>query len=1423
MSNYDEREFFQASRFVFIGDSIPSNDNKMMYRKGDIIINIGETQATEPIFVCIKGGMPGEWIVVGGGAAVAENGKSAYEIAVELGFEGTVEEWLESLQANGRAFTYEDFTEEQLAALVGPEGPAGPQGEPFKYEDFTIQQLELLTGPQGPEGPAGPQGEPGPIGPAFTYDDFTLDQLEGLRGPQGPAGVQGPMGPQGIQGPVGLTGPQGKQGEPGYSPVKGVDYFTEEELEDISYDDSEIRDLLLDEEPYVEFLNNYNRVFMCGYPAVVDINADHKYDENEAENAIIISYKYNTKPCYLVINAEDAAKTIIYGGYGPHKYEIRRVLPNTFIHVKNVKLYGVNIGGYFEGNIGKAELVMDNCQVEQICCGDCEKPINGKNPEKLIINEVNIQLNNVVCNGNAYIGSGGFGVINKGRMEINEGCMINFAIAGGSNGYTRFGEIIINGGTVNVLQSANRGIVDKSHLVINDGMVDRFYAGGSPASVVYDHYIELLGGTVHKFAPGFSNGITIPEIKGCIMNANVMNGDVSMLEVIDEKPEMVGGYGKSAYELAVEQGFEGTIEEWLESLRGPQGIQGVDGKPFEFEDFTIEQLESIRGPRGKQGIQGEIGPEGPAGPQGEPFKYEDFTEDQLLDLIGPEGPRGKSAYDVAVECGFKGDMNEWLESLIGEQGEQGPVGPAFTYEDFTMGQLEDLRGPQGEKGEPFKYEDFTKEQLAYLVGPEGPEGPQGPKGDPFTYEDFTVGQLEDLMGPEGPQGEVGPQGEKGDKGDPFKYEDFTKEQLMELRGPEGKQGPKGDPFTYDDFTIAQLAELIGPEGPQGPEGPAGPQGEVGPQGPQGHSAYQAWKTIEGNEEKSVEEFIEALRGPQGEKGETGPRGNAFEYGDFTIDQLEELRGPQGIQGEVGPQGPQGIQGPEGPQGPQGHSAYQAWKTIEGNEGRPVEEFIEALRGPQGEKGDQGSPFTYEDFTIAQLEELRGPQGIQGEVGPQGPEGVQGPEGPAGPQGHSAYQAWKTIEGNEEKSVEEFIEALRGPEGPAGPQGEQGPIGEAFTYGDFTLEQLEALRGPEGPAGPQGPKGDPMTFDDLNDIQKAALKGEQGLAGKDGEKGEKGDPFTYEDFTAAQLAKLVGPEGPAGPQGPQGERGPIGIQGLQGPVGPQGPQGERGIQGVPGPTGPQGLRGEPGQQGPVGPQGERGVQGTPGVQGEPGPQGPKGDKGDKGDQGPQGEIGPQGPAGKDYDPEVLNGIIERVEMLEHPKHKISSVPERTIVEYRENEIRIMCPEDAEFKQQEVGENGNANMYYMTMTTQAPEGAVAFNEGDKGVIVERNVSLEGKKYKTIWLALAMLSGGNWTYFGKNSTAAKPIGWDYIIEWLDAEGNIIETNTIRINLSNEDCHGVSLFSAVKELANMFKFNDNGELVVTIGGVSKIFVPKE
>lgn len=110
-----------------------------------------------------------------------------------------------SLQGpKGDAFTYEDFTPEQLEGLRGPQGIQGEKGEKgdaFEYDDFTAEQLEGLRGPQGVQGEQGIQGEKGD---AFEYSDFTAEQLEGLRGPQGDRGTPGAPGDPGVAGEPGV-------------------------------------------------------------------------------------------------------------------------------------------------------------------------------------------------------------------------------------------------------------------------------------------------------------------------------------------------------------------------------------------------------------------------------------------------------------------------------------------------------------------------------------------------------------------------------------------------------------------------------------------------------------------------------------------------------------------------------------------------------------------------------------------------------------------------------------------------------------------------------------------------------------------------------------------------------------------------------------------------------------------------------------------------------------------------------------------------------------------------------------------------------------------------------------------------------------------------------------------------------------------
>ena len=171
--------------------------------------------------------------------------------------------------------------------------------------------------------------------------------------------------------------------------------------------------------------------------------------------------------------------------------------------------------------------------------------------------------------------------------------------------------------------------------------------------------------------------------------------------------------------------------------------------------------------------------------------------------------------------------------------------------------------------------------------------------------------------------------------------------------------------------------------------------------------------------------------------------------------------------------------------------------------------------------------------------------------------------------------------------------------------------------------------------------------------------------------------------------------------------------------------------------------------------------------------------------------------------VVNEIAEKV------KYEIVSKPVGTLVNYSDKEIRVMCPADTQWVKQNVGSTGNANMYYIGFRAYAPEGAVSFKEGDRGVIVDEMFTFDhdfagtdefGRNYSIVWLAVANYdeTTDTWTYYGASSSTDRYIGWNYVVEWYNADGVMIASDAIRINLSNEACHSSTepyyLNSAVK-----------------------------
>lgn len=169
-------------------------------------------------------------------------------------------------------------------------------------------------------------------------------------------------------------------------------------------------------------------------------------------------------------------------------------------------------------------------------------------------------------------------------------------------------------------------------------------------------------------------------------------------------------------------------------------------------------------------------------------------------------------------------------------------------------------------------------------------------------------------------------------------------------------------------------------------------------------------------------------------------------------------------------------------------------------------------------------------------------------------------------------------------------------------------------------------------------------------------------------------------------------------------------------------------------------------------------------------------------------------------DVKSYTDEKIEaaLSEHlvKKFEISDTPDGTIVNINEREIRIMCQENTVFKKQSVGTNGDPNCYYVTLRTYVfDDNVVGYREHlgeqyDSVTLTDLKTDKFGRKYQPTWLGIAKYDDetGTWNYYGKNSTVNKYIGWDYRIDWYDVNDQIIASDTIRINLSNEKCHFIN-----------------------------------
>jgi hypothetical protein len=199
-----------------------------------------------------------------------------------------------------------------------------------------------------------------------------------------------------------------------------------------------------------------------------------------------------------------------------------------------------------------------------------------------------------------------------------------------------------------------------------------------------------------------------------------MSDDISVLQEQMEAgvngDPIPGPPGRSAYQTAVDNGFVGSETQWIASLRGADGQRGPKGEtgpqPVIYQEeintaaaVYFAQYPVQNGQDGADGTDGTNGHDGASayevarqngfqgsesawlaslhgerGIAGPPPSDQTVAEKVAAYLLlnppqkGDAGTNGKSAYELAVQLGYGGTLNQWLETLKGAPGTPGTNG-----------------------------------------------------------------------------------------------------------------------------------------------------------------------------------------------------------------------------------------------------------------------------------------------------------------------------------------------------------------------------------------------------------------------------------------------------------------------------------------------------------------------------------------------------------------------------------------------------------------------------------------------------------------------------------------------------------------------------------------------------------------------------
>ena len=443
---------------------------------------------------------------------------------------------------------------------------------------------------------------------------------------------------------------------------------------------------------------------------------------------------------------------------------------------------------------------------------------------------------------------------------------------------------------------------------------------------------------------------------------------------------------------------------------------------------------------------------------------------------------GLSAYELAVEQGYKGDLNDWLKSLDGKS--------AF--------EIAKENGYSGTEKEWNKAVANVSKQNKSVITNAG----FNKNGDfILTLLDGTDVNVSNVSNSKGKDGKNGTNGKNGKNGANGK--DGRSIKLASVNS-EGQLV-----ITYSDGSSVNLDKLVGINGIDGKDGTDGKDGVgINTVNITGDGKLNITLT------NGTTLNLGTIKGEKGDKGDTGVQGEKGDKGDT---------GEQGIQGVAGKDGKDGINGINGTDGVDGKDGVGIANILINTSGELELTFSDGqqinLGNVKGSKGDKGEKGDTGEQGIQGIAGKDGKDGINGTNGVDGKDGTNGKDGTDGQDGVGIANVTVSNEGALSVTLTNGtvldLGNIKGANGIGISKSEVNASGElVLTYTDGTVKNLGNVVGANGADGQDGvgiktvtlsSTGELMvTLSDNSVINLGNVKGEKGDKGDKGDKGARGE-------------------------------------------------------------------------------------------------------------------------------------------------------------------------------------------------------------------------------------------------------------------------------------------------------------------------------